>query len=33
MNRQQFYRPTDRGFEREVGKRLAFWAKLREERQ
>ena len=32
MQRQQFYRPADRGFEREVGKRLAHWAGLREER-
>ena len=32
MNRSQFYRPRERGFEREIGKRLAFWAKLREER-
>jgi putative ATPase len=32
MRRQNFYRPADRGFEREIGKRLAYWAKLREER-
>ena len=32
MARQEFYRPRDRGFEREVAKRLAFWAKLRQER-
>ncbi len=31
--RREFYRPKERGFEREVGKRLAYWAKLREERQ
>jgi len=30
MPRQQFYRPTERGFEREVAKRLAYWQKLRE---
>jgi putative ATPase len=30
MERQQFYHPADRGFEREVAKRLAHWAKLRE---
>jgi putative ATPase len=32
MERESFYRPVDRGFEREVAKRLAYWAKLREER-
>ncbi len=32
MPRRDFYRPRDRGFEREVAKRLAHWAKLREER-
>jgi putative ATPase len=32
MRRQSFYRPAERGFEREIGKRLAYWAKLREER-
>ncbi len=32
MAREQFYRPRDRGFEREIGKRLAYWAKLRAER-
>lgn len=29
MVREDFYRPKDRGFEREVGKRLDYWAKLR----
>ena len=29
MARQDFYRPSDRGFEREVRKRLEYWAKLR----
>ena len=29
MARQQFYRPSERGFEREVAKRLEYWAKLR----
>ena len=33
LARQNFYRPRDRGFERELGKRLAHWAKLREEKQ
>ena len=32
MARQEFYRPAERGFEREIGKRLAHWAKLREAR-
>jgi putative ATPase len=32
MDRVDFYRPKDRGFEREVAKRLAYWARLRQER-
>jgi putative ATPase len=32
MARERFYHPRDRGFEREVAKRLAYWAKLRAER-
>jgi putative ATPase len=32
LGRQKVYAPTDRGFEREVGKRLAAWEKLRNER-
>ena len=32
MARQAFYRPRERGFEREVAKRLAYWAKLRDDR-
>ncbi len=32
MERQEFYRPTERGLEREIGRRLAHWAKLRRER-
>jgi putative ATPase len=32
MAREQFYRPVERGFEREVAKRLAYWQKLREEK-
>ena len=27
----EFYRPSDRGFEREIGKRLDYWARLRAE--
>ncbi|MEX2642837.1 MAG: replication-associated recombination protein A [Acetobacterales bacterium] len=30
MERQQYYRPGDRGFEREVGKRIAYWQQLRD---
>ena len=33
MGRQSFYEPVERGFEREVKKRLEYWAKLRAERQ
>ena len=33
MERQEFYRPADRGFEREVGRRLDHWARLRAERR
>ena len=29
MARRSFYRPTERGFEREVARRLAHWAELR----
>ena len=29
MERQNFYRPSPRGFEKEIEKRLAYWAKLR----
>jgi putative ATPase len=32
MERQNFYRPGERGFEKEVAKRLAHWAKLRAQR-
>ncbi|MCB5945255.1 replication-associated recombination protein A [Acidocella sp. KAb 2-4] len=32
MGRPDFYRPVERGFEREIIKRLAYWAKLREEK-
>lgn len=30
MARRAFYQPADRGFERDVGQRLAYWDKLRE---
>jgi len=32
LGRQSFYNPPDRGFEREIRKRLEYWAKLRRER-
>jgi putative ATPase len=33
MARQHFYNPPDRGFEREIRKRLDYWARLRKARQ
>ena len=33
LPRQRFYRPVERGFEREVNKRLDYWAKLRADRE
>jgi len=30
MARREFYRPVERGFEREIKKRLDYWAKLRD---
>ncbi|HJQ55837.1 MAG TPA: replication-associated recombination protein A [Vineibacter sp.] len=32
MARQAFYQPAERGFEREILKRLEYWAKLRDKR-
>jgi putative ATPase len=32
MEREQFYHPAPRGFEREIEKRLDYWAKLRAQR-
>ena len=32
LGRRSFYDPPDRGFEREIRKRLEYWAKLRKER-
>jgi len=32
LGRQKLYEPVERGFEREIGKRLEYWAKLRSER-
>jgi len=33
MAREEYYRPVERGFERDVKKRLDYWSKLRKERQ
>jgi putative ATPase len=33
MSRETFYQPVERGFERDLKKRLEFWAKLRKARQ
>ena len=33
MARQQFYKPVERGFERDIAKRLEYWAKLRAKRE
>ena len=33
MGRRRFYEPFERGFEREIIKRLAYWDKLRKEKQ
>ena len=32
MARERYYDPVERGFEREIRKRLEYWAKLRDER-
>ena len=32
LGRQQFYDPPERGFEREIRKRLEYWAKLRKDK-
>jgi putative ATPase len=32
MGRQTFYEPVERGFEREIRKRLDYWAKLRRDK-
>lgn len=33
MTRQRFYEPVERGFERDIAKRLAYWDKLRREKR
>jgi len=30
LPRQEFYKPVERGFEREIKKRLDYWQKLRD---
>ena len=32
MNREAYYQPTERGFERDITKRLAYWARLRSDK-
>ncbi len=32
LDRERYYRPVNRGFEREISKRLEYWTKLREEK-
>ena len=32
LSRQKFYRPVERGFEREIAKRIDYWDRLRKER-
>ncbi|MBC8242724.1 MAG: replication-associated recombination protein A, partial [Alphaproteobacteria bacterium] len=33
MKRARFYEPGERGFEREIGKRITYWDKLREKKE
>jgi putative ATPase len=33
IGRQSLYRPTERGFERDIGRRMAWWDTRRRERQ
>lgn len=33
MSRERYYQPVERGFEREIIKRMEYWAKLRSKRQ
>jgi putative ATPase len=32
IQREEFYKPVERGFEREIIKRLEYWSKLRSEK-
>ncbi len=33
MKREEFYKPVERGFEREIKKRLDYWRKLRQSKE
>jgi putative ATPase len=33
LGRRTFYEPVERGFEREIKKRLEYWAKLRAQKK
>jgi putative ATPase len=33
MAREEFYQPVERGFEREILKRLEYWKKLRDKKR
>ena len=33
MTRQSIYHPAERGYEREISKRMAYWQRLREKKQ
>jgi putative ATPase len=33
LDRQVFYQPVERGYEREIAKRLAYWDRLRASKQ
>ena len=33
MAREEFYQPVERGFEREIVKRLDYWKKLRDKKR
>jgi putative ATPase len=33
ISAQEYYRPSSRGFEAKVAERLAFWAKLRSQKE
>ena len=32
IHREEYYRPSDRGYEKEISKRIRYWAKLREDK-
>ena len=33
MKREDYYKPVERGFERDIIKRMEYWGKLREKKQ